>query len=68
MTLFQQVVLKKQMLASSGKILGYTLNNKWQDAERLSNCFSTMIPYIEHSPTDFLHDIHFLKIFTRVMG
>ena len=31
-------------------------NNKWQDAERLSNCFSAMIPYIEHSPTDFLHD------------
>jgi len=31
-------------------------NNRWQDAEHLSNCFSKIIPYIEHSPTDFLHD------------
>ena len=31
-------------------------NNKWQDAEHLSNCFSTMIPYFEYSPTDFLHN------------
>jgi len=31
-------------------------NNSWMTAEHLSNCFSAMIPYIEHSPTDFLHD------------
>jgi len=31
-------------------------NNNWQDAEHLSNWMNVMIPYIEHSPTDFLHN------------
>ena len=31
-------------------------NNSWQEAEHLSYWFNAMIPYIEHSPTDFLHD------------
>jgi len=31
-------------------------NNNWQQAEHLSYWMSIMIPYIEHSPTDFLHD------------
>ena len=31
-------------------------NNSWQEAERLCYWFNAMIPYIEHSPTDFLHD------------
>ena len=31
-------------------------NNSWQEAERLSYWFSAIIPHIEHSPSDFLHD------------
>ena len=31
-------------------------NNSLQEAERLSYWFDAMIPYIEHSPTDFMHN------------